>query len=189
MNRERIEEIARAASGAVRYPDPLFPPSLYYRFMRLLAMEVRPGYSVELGVCGGGGSLHLAIGWPGGRVIGVDTANLWPQNVAYVIDRCPNFDFWVMDSIAAAREAKDQGCYPVDILFLDTAHEYDHVWAEFRAWQPLLHPAGAIVLIDDLYRDRMLDAFGEFPGEKVRLDWLHDEAGFGAILYEGMKSE
>lgn len=182
MDRETIEALAHQATKEPIYPNPLFPPSVYFRFLRLLAAHMQAEISVELGVCGGGGSLHLALGSPSGIVIGVDTENKWPENVAYVIQTCPNFDFWCsVYSVPAASMARTLGIYPVDILFLDTWHTYERVWDEFRAWERLLQP-GSVVLVDDLFQPGARQAFEELPGEKVRLDLIHDTGGFGAIL-------
>lgn len=182
MNRERIIALAHQAEKEPIYPDPRFPPSLYYRFFRLLAAEMRPTISVELGVLGGGGSLHLALGWPQGTVIGVDIKNIhYPENVAYVMAHCPNFEFWECDSVQAGIAYKAAGSRPVNILFLDTLHTYAQVMAEFEAWEPCL-AGGAVVCLDDLYRGGMDDVWAQLPGQKVPLDFLHDSYGFGAIL-------
>jgi len=181
MDVQTIQNLAEKAISEPIYPNPSYPPSSYYRFLRILAAAVQPVYSVELGVCGGGGSLHLALGWPTGTVIGVDDANKWPNNVAHVQAHCPNFQFWHMDSIEAAEEARERGIFSVDILFIDTIHTYERTLAEFEAWKGLLCE-GAVVLLDDLFRARMIEVFNILPGVKVRLDHLHDEAGFGAIL-------
>ena len=65
-----LKEIAAQALNESAYPDPRFPPSEYYKFLKLLARYQQPNLSVELGVCGGGGSLHLAMGWQQGIVVG-----------------------------------------------------------------------------------------------------------------------
>jgi len=167
------------------YPDPRFPPSLYYRFFRLLAAHVQPRYSVELGVCGGGGSLHLALGWPYGRVIGIDLGDeFYAEQIEHIRQTCPNFTFWQVDSVFAASCVGD---IRVDILFIDTTHTYEQTMAEFNAWLPLMQPGG-IVMLDDLFRPGMDRAWEEVQGDKIRLDRLHvggggaDTGGFGVVL-------
>ena len=75
MNEKTIKQWAAQALTILPYPDPRFPPSPYYRFLRVAAQQMRPRLSVELGVCGGGGSLHLALGYGAGKVIGIDIAD------------------------------------------------------------------------------------------------------------------
>jgi predicted O-methyltransferase YrrM len=181
MDRDTIVRLSYEAEYVPVYPDPRFPPSLYYRFLRCLAEHMQPELSVELGVCGGGASLHLCLGSPG-HVIGIDYVNSYPDNVTYIQSHFQNFSFWEMDSIEAARLAGD----PVDILFIDTVHTYERTMAEFDAWKCLLYK-GSVVCLDDLFREGMDRAWEELPGEKVRLDFLHHggsptDGGFGCIL-------
>jgi predicted O-methyltransferase YrrM len=170
VNHSFFIQLARRAMEMEPYPDPRFPPSSYYRFLRLLAAHLHPSVSVELGVCGGGGSLHLALGWPKGRVIGVDVAWDHPDNIQHVQERCPNFEFWLEDSVkAAARFAAERAGRGVDVLFIDTTHTYDQTMREFEAWRPLLS-RWAVVCLDDLEREEMRRVWAEMPGQKVKLD-------------------
>ena len=52
---------ARRALSSSPEPFARFPPSPYYRFFKVLTAIKKPHLSVELGLCGGGGSYHLAI--------------------------------------------------------------------------------------------------------------------------------
>jgi predicted O-methyltransferase YrrM len=187
MDIDALSHIAERAIGAPAYPDCSFPfsPSIYYRFLRILAEEMHPALSVELGVSTGGGGMHLALGNPEGRVIGVDISNHWPKALEYVIETCPNFEFWQRDSVEAAEYAKRlwsqyDDVKIVDILFIDTIHTYEQVMAEFTAWKSLL-ASHAVVLLDDLQQSGVNRAWEELPGSKVSLDVLHSGSGFGAI--------
>lgn len=183
MNRQLLEQYWQQSLIERPYPDPRFPPSPYYRFMRILAQNLQPRLSVELGVCGGGGSFHLAIGWPNGKVAGVDIAYDYPDNLEYIFRQCDNFEFWQWDTIQAAeRIYKQHG--EVDILFLDSVHTFEHTTAELKAYRPYLSDK-AVVLFDDLFRPEMVGLWESLPGHKLRMDTLHDGAesggGFGAI--------
>lgn len=183
MNRQMLEGLWKQALAEQPYPDPRFPPSPYYRFMRLLAEYMQPKLSVELGVCGGGGSFHLAIGWPQGKVIGVDLAYDHPENLSFIIGQCPNFAFVLEDTIAAASSIyREYG--EIDILFLDSVHTYQHTTNELKAYRPYLSDK-AVVLFDDLFRPEMEGLWESLPSPKLRMDTLHDGAesggGFGAI--------
>jgi predicted O-methyltransferase YrrM len=167
------------------YPDPRFPPSMYYRFLRLVAQHFKPRVSVELGVCGGGASLHMALGNPDGQVIGVDVTDAYPDNLNHLRQTYPNFRFWCMDSVDAVGVYAKIDLGEVDLLFIDTVHTYERTMMEFRCWEPWLSDR-AIVCLDDLFRGGMDRAWTELPGRKLRMDWLHiggvpTDGGFGVI--------
>jgi len=184
---DEIYKLAKKAYYLPIYPDPRFPPSLYYRFFELLTEWWKPGMSVELGLCGGGCSLHMVLGYPDGIVLGVDFTDDYPDNRKHLEATCENFKFLHMDSITAAEEY--QVLYPdiyVDILFIDTNHTYEHTMAEYNAWFPNLN-GNAIIVLDDLHRLGMMKAWYEIPGHHILLDELHvgdtpTDGGFGCIL-------
>ena len=157
----------------------MFPPSRYYRFLQVLARELKPALSVELGVCGGGGSMHLAEGYPQGVVVGVDVAYDHPQQLEYIKSNYLNFTFWQGDSVKDAEMISRQYGL-VKILFIDTVHTYEQTVKEFEAWRPYLAP-GVVVCFDDLRRVEMNGFWEWLPEPKVRLDFLHAtaESGFG----------
>lgn len=179
-----FREWARLALSEKPYPSPLFPPSPYYRFLKVLAENLRPALCLELGVCGGGGSLHMALGNPAGHVVGVDIARDHEEQMVHIETHCPNFRFWLGDSVMAAREVYGQygAC---GLLFVDTIHEYARTLAEYRAWWPYMATENAVICFDDLFRPGMQDAWDALPGNKLRLDFLHNGAenggGFGVV--------
>ncbi len=186
MTLSEIRMLADASKDEPIYDNPLFPPSRYYRFLKLLAARKKPLTSVVLGVCGGGDCLHLAIGWPYGYVVGVDITYDHPEQIGHIQSVVGNFQFWEGDSVGSA--AKIHHLHgPVDILFIDTTHEEGQTLAEWDAWKPFLAP-DAIVCFDDLFRPGMEEAWATLPGPKIRLDELHDGTypnggGFGVLIY------
>jgi len=182
MNEHTLKAWAAEALQLPPFPDERFPPSPYYRFLQVAARQMQPHLSVELGVCGGGGSLHLARGCPVGQVIGIDVVEDHKENTDFIQANFPNFKLRIGDSIELAQSIRMQYGL-VDILFIDTVHTYEQTIKEFNAWQLYLSP-GAIVCLDDLHRDGMEQAWQDLPGHKVRLDMLHPgstEGGFGVI--------
>lgn len=185
MDSNQILGIANKALTIKPWPPAdLFPPSRYYRFLQVLAEEMHPTLSVELGVCGGGGSLYLAEGWKAGQVVGVDCSFDHPDQISWIQAHYPNFEFWRGDSVDSAAEiARRYG--QVDILFIDTSHTFEQTIMEFTAWKPYLS-SRAIVCFDDLFRPTMPEAWEAIKARyKLRLDFLHDGAvnggGFGAM--------
>ena len=182
----RLNELANQAEGRLKsnpYPDPRFPPSHYYYFLELLAEEMNPELSVELGVCGGGGSLHLARGWGAGKVLGVDYSWDCPENIIHVKDNFPNFEFLLSDSLRAVNYIKDiYGL--IDILFIDSVHTYEHTLNELKAYLPIMNEGG-VICFDDLHRETMKGVWEKLPEPKMRFDHLHSgstEGGFGCII-------
>lgn len=156
------------------YPDPRFPPSPYYRFFKLLTQAMQPTLSVELGLCGGGGSFHMALGWPGGTVVGIEheKGDAFQQaNWEFMRKRLANFVLWPGDSVKSAPEiAKAYG--EVDILFIDTLHETAWTQAEWSAWVPFMKDR-AVICVDDVQREEMAGLWDWIPWQKMRLDILH----------------
>jgi len=181
MNEFDLRTLAQQALLDPVYPSPLFPPSPYYRFLKRLAVHMQPRLSVVLGVCGGGCCLHLALGNPNGRVVGVDYAYDHDEQIKHIYSACPNFTFWNGDSVFDVGQIVSDFGRP-DILFIDTVHTYGQTWAEFREWRPFLSD-NAVVCFDDLFRAEMGNIWEELPGPKVRLDALHPtaEGGFGVV--------
>ena len=191
MNKETLTILANQASvmGPMisAYPDledktVTFPPSPYYRFLNLLSENIQSRLSVELGVCGGGGSLHMAM--TGGIVIGVDVVLDHQANVRYIKRNYPNFHFLNGDSVQSA-PLIHQNFGDIDLLFIDTTHTYEQTMAEYWSYEPFLSPY-AVICLDDLFREGMDQVWAEMPETKARFDFLHPSAsptdgGFGVI--------
>ena len=185
MNEHLLRTLAQLALQDPIYPSPLFPPSPYYRFLKRLAEQLSPSLSIELGVCGGGGSLHLALGNSNGSVVGVDNAYDHDEQIQHIYKACPNFTFWLGDSIQdSGRIVSDFGL--PQVVFVDTTHTYERTMMEFEAWYPYLkRQDNWVMCFDDLFRPGMNQAWNELPEPKVRLDSLHTGAeqggGFGVV--------
>ncbi len=150
--------------------------STYYRFMYRLCKLVNSKLTVELGVCSGRGTAHLAAG-TNGTVIAIDP-NPWDIN--YILQKYPNItlkkiysnDKQVLESITDGS---------VDICFVDTNHEYEQVTLETKLWNPKMK-VGGIMLFDDInYNDGMKRFWNELSMNKISLPHLH-WTGFGVAI-------
>ncbi len=191
MNELTLTRIAKQAAlvgpMVINYPDSTnnevtFPPSPYYRFLKLLAENIGAQVSVELGVDGGGGSLHLAMGSI--QAVGVDIAWNNEVNITWIIKHNPNFTFIQGDSVQLARIIYEK-YGEIDILFIDTTHTHEQTMKEYNTYLPYLSAKG-IVCLDDLYRPGMDKVWNDMPKNKVRFDFLHPsgsptDGGFGVI--------
>jgi len=186
VNKASLELMSIQACAAQPWPDDRFPPSRYYRFLRLLAQAVQPSLSVELGVGGGGASFHMAIGWLHGTVVGVENAepdDHMRANWEYTERYCPNWVLWRGDSVDSAPGIAERHG-PVSILFVDTIHTFERTAMELVAWGPFL-ASGCVACFDDLERKEMDGFWDWLTWPKVRLDHLHENprvensGGFG----------
>ena len=192
MNKQTLTRLAKQADlmgpMITNYPDPAnqkvtFPPSPYYRFLYLLAKEMNSSLSVELGVCGGGGSLHLAMGSQ--QAVGVDvTYHEYADNMQWLAENYHNLSLFEGDSVEFAPFIFEQ-FGEIDILFIDTTHTYDQTMAEYNAYRPHLSDR-AVIILDDLFREGMDRVWAEMPETKARFDFLHPsqsptDGGLGAI--------
>lgn len=187
--KERLKQLAEESFRYAPLNNDLFPPSVYYRFLMLLAQEFKPEVMVELGVCGGGGSLHLCLGNPDGKVIGIDIAAIPEAQDKSIKAMVGNFEFYLGDSTELAQPIFSR-FGRVGILFIDTTHTKEQTIAEFEAWKPYLADT-AIVCFDDLFRPEMEGFWEWLPEPKLRLDQLHSGAekggGFGVWYKLGEK--
>ncbi len=191
MNELTLTRLAKQASltgqMVANYPDPnnsevTFPPSPYYRFLNLVAKEMKAGLSVELGVSGGGGSLHMALA--GKQVVGVDLAWDHEANLTWIIGNCPRFTFLQGDSIQLAQTVYDR-FGSIDLLFIDTTHTYEQTMAEYNTYLPFMSKE-YVICLDDLFRPGMDLVWAEMPDNKKRFDFLHPsqsptDGGFGVV--------
>jgi predicted O-methyltransferase YrrM len=184
MNRQTIDDLAKMAIANPPFTaNGRFPPSTYYRFLYELARYKKANLSVVLGVCGGGCCYNLAK--KSKSVIGIDIdKESYVDNHKFITDNCPNVTFLYGDSIELASGFEQE----IDILFIDTIHEYARTLDEFAAWKPHLAD-DAIVCLDDLYRGGMMAAYDylvEYNGDGYRNKMLHlggspNDGCFGVI--------
>lgn len=139
-------------------------------FLGELAWRLRPSHVVELGCYVGWTSAHFALGLQaagGGTLWCVDAEerfltaahdNLARLNLNTGVEFIHGF------SLDAAVLARLPG--QVDLLFIDTSHEYQPTLDEIAAYLPRLAPGGMIALHDSLsqngVRRAMLDRWADF---------------------------
>jgi len=178
--------LGREALAASPHPDPRWPPSVYYRYLSAVAGRLNAKTFVELGTCGGGASLTVAVNNSSTKVITIDV-DKYPQ-VAPIEEMCSNFFFHRGDSIELA-DTLGQANAPIDLLFIDTTHTYEQTMGEFNAWLPYM-AKGGVVCFDDLYRPGMDVVWAALPEPKTG---IHDlkrmhvggsptDGGFGASV-------
>lgn len=172
------------------HPNPNYPPSVYYRYLALLLKKLNGKLAVELGTCGGGASLTMAMHNPQATIVSIDINKL-PQ-VNWIENSYTNFKFKLGDSTALAAGIVAEYGNP-DLLFIDTDHTYVQTLKEFNTWIPFMKP-GSVICFDDLNRDTydggVKKFYEELKGNKTEFGALKEmhisgsstDGGFGALL-------
>ncbi len=123
--------------------------------------------------------MHLAAAKLDCNVIGIDP---YPQDVSAILDRYKNIELKIGSSLS--KDIIDSVRHrTVDILFIDSLHEYDQVIAEYKAWLPKMK-YGGVILFDDIHLDEYMSKVWEFiqlGHDSIELPHLH-HSGFGAII-------
>lgn len=187
MTIDEIVEVAGMASQDRPLGDPyldglfdLADTAIYYRFIYHLMRRMRPKLVVELGVCTGRCTAHMAAAEPECTVLAVDPA---PQRSALDVARkFKNIDLVMLESTSPLVLAMviDKS---VDICFVDTVHTREQVMAEFFAWKPKMKPGGVMLFDDISENSSMVEAWSELCNNglcAVSLPHLH-HSGFGAV--------
>jgi cephalosporin hydroxylase len=115
----------------------------------LEAAEMQPSLIVELGVRSGESTLAFsqAADLFGSHLVGVDIQDCLKSYAG------PQRVFVKSDDVKFAQEfpewSKRQNIpATIDVLFIDTSHEYDHSVAEINSWFPLLSPHCKVLFHD-----------------------------------------
>jgi len=151
----------------------------YLHFIYYLVQSLKPAISVELGVCTGRCTAHMAASNPAGKVIAIDPE----QHGAFKTNTKPyhNIEFYLTrsDDLALLSRIKNNS---IGLCFVDSVHALDYVMKEVSLWTPKMKPGG-IFLFDDLdFDDGMRKVLSSLPFEvKENLPGLHYK-GFGYAI-------
>ena len=126
----------------------------FYSFLYRLCKWKQPMLSVELGTDIGRGAFVLCAGSDMGTVI---TADIGAKPPSTYIDYLAHFDniriITGTDSITMGRTWLMQGMQPsIDILHLDTEHNFSQVMQEYYTFRPLMRPGG-VICFDDAHHN------------------------------------
>jgi hypothetical protein len=137
-----VRQILERASQPTDFSDHLL--TLFHE-----AMEVKPGLIVELGTRGGESTfvLERVAALCGSTLVSVDIED------CSRVSSYPDWTFVRSDDVAFAAEfpewcRKRKLAPEIDLLFIDTSHEYQHTAAEIRAWFAFLSPRAKAVFHD-----------------------------------------
>lgn len=181
MTLRRIKELARGDAIPNEKLRDTSNIARYYDFLVRLARDIQPEIIVELGTSTGNSASRFAFGNPQAKVITIDIA---PDGRAQeMLKNFDNIDLWIGDDNSKETIKKVSGLGAIDILFIDTIHNFNQAWAEYCNYSPFVKKGG-IILYDDILLDDDMERFWDkIPAPKIELHQLH-WTGFGASIKE-----
>jgi len=156
----------------------------YYRFCTELADVVKANFIVELGIDEGDCSGHFALGRLEALVVGIDIHKDGEEpskKCVEVAHYFPNFVYrrgWTWNEINYIKSMQ----MPIDILFIDSWHEFDYFAKDWNDYAPYLGN-NSVFLMDDLQYGELNEAFNQIPGKEKYVDKMMNSAvPFGVII-------
>lgn len=151
--------------------------------MYQIAVDADPDLIVELGVRGGASTFvfERVARVTGARLVSVDIEDC--SNVS----TDPEWVFVQEDDVTFGKRfeewAKSEEMpYPIDVLFVDTSHTYQHTLDEIEAWTPHLSPDATMIFHDTnlrLFYRRDDGTIGVgWPGRREVIQGLEESFGF-----------
>ena len=113
-----------------------------------LAVKINAKIIVELGAGQSTYALMAAANKTGGQLWSIDVLEdaylrEWPQG-KQDLKLCDHLTQIVADDIYIGNGWED----PIDFLFIDTSHQYEHTLNELKIWTPLVRKGGIICMHD-----------------------------------------
>lgn len=118
-------------------------------------MRVKPKVAIELGVRRGVSTRAIlaAMAQYGGTLYSVDNDKQWEKVYGEIVGADPElanwWELWIDESLNFARGWKHGA---VELLFIDTSHEFDQTVEELEAYMPLLAKGGSAMFHDTCNR-------------------------------------
>jgi predicted O-methyltransferase YrrM len=121
----------------------------YYLYLNVLVRQIQPNSILELGTCEGGSAFFMILALPDGcRLTTIDISDRHPWQLGPFL-----FDHRLRRVKGNSLDINVWGAEPlenIDLLFIDTLHEYEQVRSELALYLPHVRPGGIIVL-DDIH--------------------------------------
>lgn len=146
-------------------------------FLRETCLKLEAQTILELGVRDGGSTrafLDVA------RILGTKVISVDIEDCSKVSDS-PNWEFHQVDDMLF--DFKE----PVDVLFIDTSHTYEHTLNELRKFTPLVKKDGVILLHDTVHCPEVYKAITDFLAEnpnKYQFENRENCNGLGILWQE-----
>jgi predicted O-methyltransferase YrrM len=149
----------------------------YLPFLHETAKSYNKVRVLELGARRGNSTLAFLAGAAetGGHVTSVDIDDIeWAVNGMLPWRKTPLWTFIHGDDMDPSVQARLPGS--VDVLFIDSSHNYDHTLAELRAYMPRVTPGG-VALFHDTHLLGYQCPKDDYPAVRLALDDYCGETG------------
>jgi predicted O-methyltransferase YrrM len=188
-----LEELRKLSDGLGAIPDGrpdwlrAMPysretPTHYHRLLWELVRRYRPTYTIEIGIDKGGSTLALADGHHAGEVASIDISGdaCWNASMIARQQGLGNLTVIHRDSLSfQALSILGERPGLADLVFIDGAHDFKHVYAEYVEYRKLTCQGG-VILFDDIYEGPEMEAAWRLVLDpKIELPAAH-KTGFGA---------
>lgn len=159
----------------------------YYDLFYRLAQAFKPGLVVELGAWRGLSAASFAAGHPQGQVVTIDIHKddkLAQSKTIEAAGHYPNLTYlngWTWNMVETVKKLGQ----PIDILFIDSWHEYQYLKRDWDDYSPLLAQP-SLVIVDDVYDQGSIEGqrfWDELPGEKYLDKQIHGKVPMGFLIY------
>ncbi len=149
----------------------------YTRFFYTLCEMMYPDLILELGTDRGRSGIHFAMGAPEAKVFSVD---IDPTCSGYLdAFKLPNVETITANSADASIAARFDDL-SLDILFIDSLHQYAHVRRELDLYVPKVR-VGGLIFMDDIHLGPEMERiWSEIGHPKREISQLHF-TGFGVF--------
>jgi hypothetical protein len=163
------------------------PNRHYYRFLWECGQIYEPKVIVELGIWDGTSTFHFFDKDHTMQYIGVDITDeaLTPEYIELM--KLSKFTFLKCDALKAVKQIQEMLISPIELLFVDDYHDYNHVTREIELYDPLC-ARGCIQCFDNIRfekgKEGSMGAFWDnLPGNKSEYPWLCTRGGgFGVRI-------
>jgi len=159
----------------------------YYLYLNALVAETKPKRVLELGTCEGGSALFMMLALPAGAsltTVDIEEREPWQAKAFFGDTRLKRL---VGNDLSLRVYGAHAPC-DIDLLFIDTVHEYEHVAAELALYLPLMAPGGVVVMDDISISLGMKRLWEGLKLEKLDLGPTLHWSGFGIARVGGVGS-
>ncbi len=188
---QHIKEIAAEAMRSQDHPAIKItePGTKYHVFMALLAKAMLANRIIELGTYVGESSKQIGLSCPDAEVWTIDINPDAKRQIDKIAPIVPNVKAFTGHS----EYFRHSGRYdnkPIDLLFIDSNHDYAHTMGNFNSWKDMVR-TGGLIAFDDWTLDQEMERVRQvlmrhgtkeaFDYEMVEVNEVH-ATGFAVMI-------
>lgn len=160
-----------------RLQDEPTSKGLYYRFLWAFTAKFKPPYIVEIGTRYGRSAAQMGLGSPSSKIVSVEIDPLRAARARGL--KIPNVEVITGNSVYpnTVKQVMDRVPW-IDVLFIDSNHEYKTVLSELNVYSPYVALNGIMLFDDIALNDDMRKFWDDCVKEpKLEIPFLHRMRG------------